>query len=109
VLPPDVLKIECSAVAYNLVSETTPTAPVACPANCLEAGGTVWGTELYTDDSRICLAAIHAGVIENAVGGAFTLTFRPGQQRYSGTTANGVTTLDYAVWRASFAVSVLTP
>ena len=31
----------------------------------LNGGGTVWGTDIYTDDSDIIKAAIHAGAIQN--------------------------------------------
>lgn len=35
---------------------------VNCPAGCTEDKGTVWGTAIYSYDSSICRAAIHAGV-----------------------------------------------
>ena len=36
--------------------------------------GTVYGTGLYTDDSSVCTAAIHAGLISLAAGGTVTMT-----------------------------------
>jgi len=53
--------------------------------------GTVWGTGLYTADSNICLAAIHAGVIK-PTGGPFVLIKTWGQPQYKGTIANMVAT-----------------
>lgn len=47
-----------------------------CPAGC--GGGTVIGTGLYSMDSSICAAAIHAGVIPAALGGVFSLTVQKG-------------------------------
>lgn len=69
------------------------------------AGGeeyTIWGTEIYTDDSSICTAAVHMGLITFADGGEVTFELVEGQESYTGSTANGVTSSDYASWGASF-------
>jgi len=74
-----------------------------CPAN----GTTtriVWGTDVYADDSPFCMAAVHAGVITTARGGTITIEIRPGQNRYDGSTKNGVSTKGYGNWPGSFAV-----
>ncbi|MBR0663665.1 hypothetical protein GXW71_04770 [Roseomonas hellenica] len=92
------------------------TAAQACPANfegqraVLSCGcdasaamdtGTVWGTGVYTTDSQVCRAAVHAGVI-GAEGGTVTVVPVPGLPTYLGSTANGVTTTDYGPWQESF-------
>jgi len=41
---------------------------INCPENCLDSTGNVYGTDEYTEDSALCLAAIHAGVITNSGG-----------------------------------------
>ncbi len=68
--------------------------------------GTVWGggSGVYTDDSSICQAALHAGVID-ADGGPVLVTAVEGLSAYSGSTANGVTTKSYGPWAGSFRVS----
>ena len=38
-----------------------------CPPN--GAPGTVWGSDIYSDDSSICTAAAHSGRITRAAGG----------------------------------------
>lgn len=63
----------------------------------------VWGTDVYADESSICKAAAHFGVIGIA-GGRVTIEIRPGQNSYSGTTRNGITTSSYGVAFGSFAV-----
>ena len=63
--------------------------------------GTVWGSGIYTADSRICRAAIHAGAIP-ATGGTVNVVPAPGQQAYAGSVANGITTSNYGPWSASF-------
>jgi len=46
----------------------SPTAEVmSCPPGCVDSvqDPKVWGTLVYTQNSQICLAAIHAGVISS--------------------------------------------
>jgi hypothetical protein len=70
-----------------------------CPAG--SATGTVWGSGIYTTDSSVCAAALHAGVITIA-GGSVTATSAPGCNAYKGTTANGVTTRNWGKYATSF-------
>jgi hypothetical protein len=75
---------------------------VSCPPN-----GTpdrVWGNDIYTGDSSLCTAAVHAGVITLERGGAFTVEQRGPQKSFDGTTRNGILTQSYGEWRNSFAV-----
>lgn len=72
--------------------------------NC-PAGGTlydVWGTDIYTNDSSVCTAAVHSGLITTQYGGAVTIEIIAGQAGYTGSTRNGVTTKDYSKWNLSF-------
>jgi len=71
-------------------------------------GGGVWGTNLYTDDSSVCRAAVHAGAIP-ATGGAVLVTVQPGTLSYAGSTANGVTSYSYGGSNGSFTVAAGTP
>ncbi|WP_342374913.1 M57 family metalloprotease [Myxococcus stipitatus] len=92
----------CSS--YNFISyrgQNGTQIRCSCPA---VSGGTVWGTDLYTDDSNACAAGVHAGAIP-ASGGTLTVTIRPGQSSYTGTTRNGITTLSYGAWSGSFSIS----
>lgn len=78
---------------------------VTCPAKMAGDASTVWGTDIYTNDSSVCLAAAHAGVITLADGGTVEVTMLPGEESYEGTARNGVTTLDYGEWGNSFSVA----
>lgn len=73
-----------------------------CPAN--GSAKKIWGTDVYTGDSSICTAAVHAGVITLDQGGLVTIELKPGQTSYKGTTRNGVTSIDYGSYGASFSV-----
>ena len=73
------------------------------------AGGptrTVWGTDVYTDDSSICTAGVHAGAITVAGGGSVTIEIRPGQSSYAGSARNGVTSANWGSWGGSFSVEL---
>ncbi|MCH7490782.1 MAG: hypothetical protein IID05_08805 [Gemmatimonadetes bacterium] len=75
-------------------------ATFACPA-----GGqarTVWGSGTYTDDSSICTAAVHQGLITFAEGGVVTVEIISGQSEYESNTRNGVETWSYGSWSGSF-------
>jgi hypothetical protein len=85
-------------------SDEDGTFVVTCPAEMSGEESTVWGTDIYTDDSSVCLAAAHAGVITLADGGTVQVTMLPGEESYQGTERNGVTTSDYGQWGGSFSV-----
>ena len=73
-----------------------------CPA-----GGepdTVWGTDVYTDDSSVCTAAVHVGLITLEEGGSVTIEIRPGEDSYESTERNGIETSPYPAWGGSFVI-----
>jgi hypothetical protein len=73
-----------------------------CPAGGKESS--VWGTDIYTLDSSLCTAAVHAGKIKLDTGGAVTIEMRPGESSYKGSTRNGIKSNDYEKYGASFIV-----
>lgn len=75
-----------------------------CPAG--GTIGTVYGTGVYTDDSKVCSAAVHAGLITPAAGGTVTVKILPGRPNYSASTKNGVTSNAYASWSGSYSFVV---
>ncbi len=54
---------------------------VNCPKNCFESEGSIWGSGIYTHDSSICKAAIHAGVNQDD-GGLVEFIKAPGLNKY---------------------------
>ncbi len=77
---------------------------LTCSCTAAQAGsGNVWGVGPYTDDSRICRAAVHSGVIASS-GGAIEVQAVSGQAQYQGSSRNGVTTEAYGNWPGSVAV-----
>jgi hypothetical protein len=64
----------------------------------------VWGSGIYTADSSICTAAVHAGLIVYSNGGPVTIELRPGRPIYGSTERNGVTTAVYGSYGRSFVI-----
>ena len=74
-----------------------------CPRNG-KLTRSVWGTNIYTDDSSVCAAAVHAGSITTKDGGKVTIEMREGQASYRASTRNKVKSLSYPAWPGSFIV-----
>jgi hypothetical protein len=69
--------------------------------------GTVWGTGIYTDDSSLAAAAVHAGVLTLGQKAVIKVTMLPGQAGYQGTTRNGITTANWNAWGGSYKVEAV--
>ncbi len=74
--------------------------------------GGVWGTGVYTDDSNLATAAVHAGVLAPGQQGLVKVTIRPGLTNpptggsaYVGSAANGVVSNSYGSYAGSYSVS----
>lgn len=63
----------------------------------------VWGTDIYTSDSAICAAAVHAGILTMG-GGTVYVRLERGRQSYAGTTRNGITSQAHGPARGSFRI-----
>jgi hypothetical protein len=75
---------------------------ISCECSSTAASfGSVWGTDLYTDDSTLCRAAVHAGRIP-ASGGGIRAVITSGYSNYTGSTRNGVTTQAWGSWSGSY-------
>lgn len=102
----------------ELITNTVPTIPWSQTASplytlidsqftffCPAAPGesrSIWGTSVYTYDSSICMAAVHAGRITKNQGGVVVIQIKPGATAYVGSTQNGVTSQSYGSWGGSY-------
>jgi hypothetical protein len=69
------------------------------------SSGSVWGGAdgVYTDDSRLAKAAVHAGKVSIGEENVVKVTILAGRSSYTGSTKNGVTTDDWHMpWPGSF-------
>lgn len=92
-----------NVIAWDISADLFPedaTVTVRLPPGGFSA--TVWGTDVYTSDSSIGTAAVHAGLITFNDGGEVTIRRVPGQKSYRGSQRNGVSTSDYGEWGGSF-------
>ncbi len=73
-----------------------------CPAG--GSAGSVWGSSVYSDDSSVCTAGVHAGAITLAQGGRVVIEIRPGETNYSASNRNGISSGEWGSWDGSFVV-----
>src|SRR5688572_8431143 len=83
------------------VSEAGRRLTFVCPATD-GAGASVYGTDVYTAESSVCPAAIHAGVLKPKQAGTVSILIGSGAKAFTGSTRNGVTTKSYGAWPTSF-------
>jgi hypothetical protein len=67
------------------------------------SSGAIWGTDVYTDDSSVARAAVHAGVVAAGETRVVSVTLLPGQSSYAASTRNGVSSAAWGAWSGSFA------
>ncbi|MBK6593782.1 MAG: putative Ig domain-containing protein [Burkholderiales bacterium] len=74
--------------------------------------GSVRGTGTYTDDSKLAVAAVHAGLLAVGQQGVVKVTIRPGlvattaePSPYIGTTANGIVSNSFGTGNGSYSLS----
>lgn len=93
-------EIGCSTQARDLGAASEHV--VTCPGHCWRAAqGGIWGSDVYTTDSLVCRAAIHAGVT-GSEGGVVAVVLEPGRASYEGSTRNGISTAPYGRYKRSF-------
>jgi hypothetical protein len=67
--------------------------------------GSVWGTDVYTTDSRLATAAVHVGALREGERGLVRVTILDGTDiAYVGSDRNGVASFDYANYPVAFRV-----
>jgi hypothetical protein len=67
--------------------------------------GSVWGTDVYTADSSLAVAAVHAGVLQPGQTGVVKVTMVPAPVAYAGSTRHGITSAAYGNYPSAFRVS----
>jgi hypothetical protein len=101
---PGVVEVGCSFIGQNLVGEIGSRHVVSCPAGCSAKYGNVWGSDVYTAESSVCRAAIHAGLLSDA-GGTVAVTLGGSQPSYRGTTKNGIQSSNHPQFNQSYQLS----
>jgi len=68
------------------------------------AGGAIYGTDVFVTGSFLAMAAVHSGVLKDGQRGVVKVTVLAGQQAYTATTRNGITSNAYGPTGLSFKV-----
>jgi hypothetical protein len=63
-----------------------------------QLGGAVWGTDVYTLDSSVGSAAVHAGVVQPGQTATVKVRILPSPPQFVGSTRNGVTSTPFNVF-----------
>lgn len=87
-----------AACPDRLVADQTSLV-CACSSAATATGG-VWGSDVYTDDSAICRAALHAGIIGTR-GGIVWVREDRGRDAYPAVTRNSVASSSWGQWGRS--------
>jgi hypothetical protein len=101
-LDDDAVALTCSDSINALANKVGTDFDATCPGGC--TSGSVWGTDVYTTDSPICVAAVHAGATTASGGGKVHVKVVGGKSSYKGSTKNGVKTSDWGSFDKSFTV-----
>ncbi len=94
-------QINWSTQADSLRGRNGERFTYVCPANG-SLNSRLYGTDAYTDDSSICTAAVHSGLITRQAGGVVTIQIKPDAGSYTASTRNGISSRSYGAWRGSF-------
>eukprot|EP01052_Picozoa_sp_SAG31_P011458 SAG31_NODE_649_length_13201_cov_12.359258_1_plen_1662_part_00 len=103
--------LQCDTRASDLAGFEGNVVYGYCPKNCSTVSLPIWGTGIYTDDSPVCLAGVHASVLPRVSDGLIRIVIlgRLPRHHYVGTARNGVLSRDWTgSWHRNFRVLRLT-
>lgn len=69
------------------------------------ADGPVWGSDVYTGDSMLAPAAVHAGVVKAGESGIIKVTVVQPLNQYQGSQRNGVSSSDFGRYGSAYEVT----
>jgi hypothetical protein len=70
--------------------------------------GSLWGTDIYTSDSELGMACVHAGVLQANEAGVVKVTMVPPIPVYRGSARHGVTSHDWHTgWSGAYQVELI--
>ena len=69
--------------------------------------GQVWGTDIYTGDSLLSVAAVHAGLVKPGETAVVKVTVVAPLQKYPGSIRNNVKTHDFGRYGSAYKLSAV--
>lgn len=64
--------------------------------------GQIWGTDVYTGDSELAAAAVHAGLLKPDEAGVLRVVMVDPPARFAGSLRNGVTSHDFERYGSAY-------
>ena len=74
-------------IKWKVLSILNTRYVVKCPKDCSKEEQKVWGDSIFTDDSNVCQAGIHAGLMTDK-GGELEVAIEEGKDKYAGKMRN---------------------
>jgi hypothetical protein len=72
-----------------------------------EATGSLWGTDIYTGDSTIATAAVHAGLVKVGETVVVKVTVEQPLPQYQGSIRNGVTSREFGRYGTAYRLAAV--
>lgn len=72
-----------------------------------DAAGPLWGTDVYTGDSAIAAAAVHAGLLQAGESAVLKVVVEKPLAHYNGSTRNGVTSHDLGPFATAYRIAAV--
>jgi Caspase domain/LCCL domain len=99
-----VLGIRACPTDFQTFRDSNASLVCTCSAEAASLSRPIYGSEIYTDDSPVCRAAVHAGAVP-ADGGTVIVRQRGPQTAFASSNRNGVATLSWPQSSTSFSVA----
>ena len=72
-----------------------------------DTNGPLWGTDVYTGDSALAVAAVHAGLVAHGATAILRVTVEQPLRQYQGSTRNGVASHDFGPFGTAYRISAI--
>lgn len=72
-----------------------------------DLNGMVWGTDIYTGDSVLAAAAVHAGLVKPDESAVLKVSVTSPPAQFQGSMRNGVTSHDFGRFGTAYTLSAV--
>lgn len=72
-----------------------------------ETEGPLWGTDVYTGDSALAVAAVHAGLVKPGDSAVIKVTVVAPLAQYQGCVRNGITSHDFGRYGSAYRLAAV--
>lgn len=69
--------------------------------------GSLWGTDIYTGDSTLAAAAVHAGLVQVGETAVVKVIVEQPRTKYHGSVRNGVTSQEYGQYGTAYRLAAI--